>query len=111
MLKPKINRDLSLIVLFIGIIIVLNCYSLGCIKDEPKKRYRDGELFIRFNSTLNETEAEDIIANYGLEIIQKPNRPNASYKIEVPDGKEDYYVELLEKNPNIISVDRVNEDP
>jgi len=99
-----------ILIIVIGIILIP-----GCIEDKKndskKNHYVEGELYILFNDTINDSQARDIIKSYELDLLYAPSNNSGAYKVKVPIGKENYYIEILTENKYIEKVERVKEDP
>ena len=110
--KGETKRRKRLIIITVLILLILlSILIVSYTKRDRSPRYVDGELNIIFNETVNETQAIEIIESYNLEIIEYPSEYFVAYRIKVPDGKENYYINLLEKYSEIKEVKRVFNTP
>ena len=85
--------------IFIGIIsmvvIISGCFGIGYIK---------GEVVIIFIEGVDEVTVNETLQKYNLTIKwnrSEPENDYYSYVVEVPKGKENEYIDMLEEDPNI----------
>ena len=96
----------------LGIISLLIIPFSGCIgsdnNNENDNEYSKGYIIVNFKEGINYTEAINIIEKYNLTIFSFTYDEETNIGegiIKVPEEKEQYYINLLKQDPNIIETD------
>jgi hypothetical protein len=94
-------------------IVLILVFISGCLHSAPD-RYINGEIWIRFEEGVNETQAVELIDDYGISIKYSSYKEEEDFflmRVVVPKGEESKYVELLEQEKIVFSVWRALADP
>lgn len=85
-------------------ILLVNVTICGCINSSDSNNdYIIGLIRVEFTGDINESQAYEIIGQYNLSITSLGGKGNniIHCDVRVPDGKEEYYADILKENPNI----------
>jgi len=89
------------------IILYSSVIVSGCLWSSERE-FLSGEIEILFKEEINETRINEIFNETGLTIKYYPSDTFRGYRVKVPDGKEDEYVQMLQDNyPEIELAKRV----
>ena len=96
-----------IVILFLLPLSVLLC---NCIDNEDNHNndYATGIVQVEFIGGITETQAYEIINQYNLTILMFSFGENDTIEncdVDIPNGKEKYYAELLKQDPCIKDVE------
>ena len=92
------------LIVVINLLFIILCGCFGENGSNNNSYYKKGSIKVRFIEGINDTRANDIIGKYNLTILGGGIDKNGFvgfFDVDVPNGQEKYYKELLEKEPEI----------
>ncbi len=90
-------------------VITGSATNVGILNNSKNKNveYASGELIVSFKDNVTGVEAENIISSYGLSIKEFHNAVSIWALVNVPEGEEQNWINILEKE-NIINSAELN---
>ncbi len=98
--------------LVIVLVLTTSSMLMGCLS-EDSKGYAEGMIEVLFPKGTNLTEANHTISKYNCTIIKildmgyGIHEGHYTYRVEVPRGEENRYIELFNSEPIVMKAKRV----